>query len=298
MRSRATAVREEGGGPPLCAATARPYVAPHAPQPHTRCPRACTATRRRRARSAALGAWGVRNSQCQQRDARGDQVRNTASGTATTRAPTLTESTPRATLSPWRLSGGCRARAGARAQRPVRATARRPLAAPWRPRLRNGAEERGLRLSSHLPQDRTKGVQAGSPRTLPRVPVYDARVRSPSPRPPTLPCGLPLHAHTTVSTSSPPWRFLERGTTRPRDGGSEPAPLRVSSPGGSERRTTRGLTRPRARRARNVGAFARGGIEEELAAGVEPRARPPRETRRTAVLLVPSAERSPRAGRG
>ena len=48
------------------------------------------------------------------------------------------------------------------------------------------------------------------------------------------------------------------------------------------RGATRGLTRPRARRARNAGAFARDGVEEELAAGVEPRARPPRERERTA----------------
>ena len=53
------------------------------------------------------------------------------------------------------------------------------------------------------------------------------------------------------------------------------------------RGATRGLTRPRARRARNAGAFARDGVEEELAAGVEPRARPPRERERTACHTLP-----------
>ena len=208
-----------------------PHVAPHAPQPHTRCPRACAATRRRRARGAALGSMGrqkqsVPAARCPRRPCARHGVGNSCS----VRATMLTASTPHAALSPWRWSGGCRARAGARAQRPVRATARRPLAVTWSPPPQQRGREARAAALSHLPQGRTRGGQAGSPRATTRTRIRRTRAQLPPPRPlgETL-RGLPLHAHTTVSTSSPPWRFLERGTTRPRDGGSEPAPLRVSS---------------------------------------------------------------------
>ena len=162
-----------------------PHVAPHAPQPHTRCPRACAATRRRRARGAALGSMGrqkqsVPAARCPRRPCARHGVGNSCS----VRATMLTASTPHAALSPWRWSGGCRARAGARAQRPVRATARRPLAVTWSPPPQQRGREARAAALSHLPQGRTRGGQAGSPRATTRTRIRRARAQLPPPRAP------------------------------------------------------------------------------------------------------------------
>ena len=196
------------------------------------------------------------------------------------------------------VQGGARPAEHARARAHSAPCARwqgAPLQSRGRPRLRSGVEGRGLRLS-HLPWAAGGRIPA---RAATRIRTRHARAQPPTPDPPR---GAALQPPTPRALRRQhkrvPWRFLERGTTGPSDGGSEPAPLRVSSPGGSERRTTRGLTRPRARRTQTL-APSRGTVSRRSLPRVSSRERArPRETRRSADLLVPSAEHSPRAGRG
>ena len=269
----------------LCAATAR--RSPHAPQPHSRCRRERRATTSGARRCA--GSLGRRLKQLwHPSDTHGDQSRDTGSRVA---ARTCSDdggldAVRRTVPEGGRMSGGCRVRAGARTQRRVRATAKRLLAAQWPP----PPPDRGARAAALAPplESGARGRPAGSPRSPARVRTRCACVRL-----------LPAHAqpprrqHKLV-----PWRFLERGATGLCDGGSEPAPLRVSS-----RRLERGARlaggRAHARDELETMALSRGVVSRRSLPRVSSRERArPRETRRTAVLLVPSTECSPRAGRG
>ena len=216
----------------------------------------------------------------------------------------MKDSPPHAALCPrgGRVSCGCCVRAGARKQRRVRTTAKRLLAAQWPPPPPQ--RDRGARAAALEPplESGARGRPAGSPRSPARVRTRRACARllpPPPPRPTAAGRAQPPRAHRRQHELMPGVSSSRVQQSSAAVAASPPHRIASSSNGFSERRHDSRVDAPTRAASSKRGRFREGRCRGGACRGCRAESAPAARKRGgQRVTLFPSAERSPRAGRG